>query len=819
LKRNRLVALATASIVGVAMLPLTAGQVGASPGTTASADGSTASASAARPRDRSSAPAFADSIRGKRLRGHVLNTPDWAKKQEAIAREALEKRLRTGGSGEAERISKNTFGRVENTGREKIFVVLAEFGKVTHPAVPDDPAQSDATEFDGPLHNKIPEPDRTRDNSTLWQPRYTVKHYENMYFERMRRFFERESNGKYTFGGAVTEWVKVPFNQARYGRNEGNTPFLVRDALAYWVDLKLEQGWSMRRVRAYLRSFDHVDRYDFDEDGDFQEPDGYIDHFQIVHAGRDESDGDPVYGIDAIWAHKGHAQVQPPGTGPQGGAEIGGVNAGEGGPSGGGIVNVPDNPTGVWVNDYTVQPENGGLSVFAHEYAHDLGLPDLYDTSGNSGGAENSVGFWSLMAQSRGTLPQDEGIGDRPMPMGAWDKFSLGWLDYDLTRAGRTERHTIRPNQSADSTRVNDGAIVLLPDKSVTTQIGDPCADCGSRYFYSDQGNDLDNTMTHAVEGGGPLTAVVNYEIEQDWDYAFLEASSDDGATWVQLPNNLSDTEADHANPEEHDLSGFNASDTGITGFSEGWTGLTATVPADATHIRFRYMTDGAAVESGFRVDNVTLDGESIGTAEAAEGWVFDGFRSTTGTDVSKHTNAYFVDNRQHIRGDRTLTHLYNFAGFTKRPNWVNFFRYSPGALITYWDSSYFDNNVGDHPGHGELLPVDAHPEFDHAPDGSLLRPRIATRDSAFGLTRTLPVTLRHNGVKYRLGRQAPQPLFDDTKRWWFDNDEHASGSQTHPGRFQPGWFSVDVPKTGTTIRVLRVNKDGVMTIRVGTSR
>jgi immune inhibitor A len=781
------------------MLPLTAGQVGASPGS-------------------APASASADSARDQETRGHVLNTPAWKKKEEAIAREALEQRLRTGGSGQAERISRGTYGRVENTGKEKIFVVLTEFGDTTHPGVPDDPEESDATTFDGPLHNQIPKPDRDKDNSTLWQRDYDRAHYENMYFERMRRFYERESNGKYTFGGKVTEWVKVPFNQARYGRNEANTQFLVRDGLAYWVQLKRDQGWGMNRITRYLKSFDHVDRYDFDEDGDFQEPDGYIDHFQLVHAGADESDGDPVYGIDAIWAHKGHAQVQPPGTGPEGGAQIGGVNAGEGGPSGGGIVNVPDNPTGVWVNDYTVQPENGGLSVFAHEYAHDLGLPDLYDTSGNSGGAENSVGFWSLMAQSRGTLPQDEGIGDRPMPMGAWDKFSLGWLDYKVTRAGRSETHRLRPSQSGDSSRVNDGAIVLLPDKEVTHQIGEPCGTCGERYFYSDAGNDLDNTMTHEVDGGGPLTAVVNYEIEDEWDYAFLEYSTDDGENWVQLENNLSDKESDHADPDDHDLSGFNASDTGITGFSEGWTELTATVPVDATQIRFRYMTDGAAVESGFRVDNITLGGEPIGTAETDEGWVLDGFRITTGTDVTKHVNAYFVDNRQYVRGDRTLAHLYNFAGFEKRPNWVDFFKYTPGALITYWDSSYFDNNVGEHPGHGELLPVDAHPEFDHAPDGTLLRPRIATRDSTFGLTRTKPATLHHQGEKYRLSRKRGQRVFNDLKDWWFDSDEHAASGTDHPGHYQPGWYSVDVPKTGTTVRVVRVNRKGVMTIRVGTA-
>jgi immune inhibitor A len=788
------------------MLPLTASQVGA-----ASAPGPGATA---------------DSARDQAPRGHVINTPEWAKKYDAINRAALEKRLRTGGKGAAEKVSKGQFGRVATTGQEKIFVVLAEFGETTHPAVPDDPEQSDATTFDGPEHNNIPEPDRSVDNSTMYKEDYNRGHYTNMYFNRMRTFYERESNGKFTFNGQVTEWVKVPFNQARYGRNEGNTIYLVRDALAYWVDQKTSptseggDGWTMQQTTDYLRSFDEVDRYDFDEDGNFKEPDGFIDHFQIVHAGGDESDGDPVYGIDAIWAHKGHAQVQPPGTGPVGGAQIGGVNAGEGGPSGGGIVDVPDNPTGVWVNDYTVQPENGGLSVYAHEFAHDLGLPDLYDTVGTDG-AENSVGFWSLMAQSRGTLPQDAGIGDRPTPMGAWEKFSLGWLDYKVTRAGRTATHTIRPNQSKDNTTVDNGAVVLLPDKLVTTEVGAPCGTCGTRYFYSDQGNDLDNTMTLEVDGGGELTSTVNYEIEPEWDYAFLQSSSDDGVTWDYLENSLSDQESDHTDPEEHNLSGLNASGTGVTGFSEGWTDLTATVPADATHIRFRYMTDGAAVESGFRVDNIAIDGAAVGTAEAGEGWVFDGFRTTTGTDTSKHTNAYFVDNRQYVGGDKVLDHLYQFAGLTgDRANWVDYFNYSPGALITYWDSSYFDNNVGDHPGHGELLPVDAHPEFDHAPDGTLLRPRIGAHDAAFGLTRTRAVRLRHNGAWYRLPRQESAPLFNDRWDWWYDGDEHASGSENHPGQYQPGWFSADVPRTGTTIRVVNVDKrTGVMTIRVGKAR
>ena len=50
--------------------------------------------------------------------------------------------------------------------------------------------------------------------------------------------------------------------------------------------------------------------------------------------------------------------------------------------------------TGIWIRDYTTEPENGGLGVFAHEFGHDLGLPDLYDTSGG----ENGTGFWTLMS-------------------------------------------------------------------------------------------------------------------------------------------------------------------------------------------------------------------------------------------------------------------------------------------------------------------------------------------------------------------------------------------------------------------------------------
>ena len=157
-------------------------------------------------------------------------------KQIALRQEALQKRLRSGSTRSVLKVGDGQYAKVEQTGKDKIFVVLAEFGSTEHSAYPD--GESDAQRVNGPWHNQIPKPDRSVDNSTLWKKNYSPGHYRNMYFNRMQEYYEHQSSGRYTFGGQVTEWVKVPFNQARYGRDYcpsvacSNTWFLVRDALA-----------------------------------------------------------------------------------------------------------------------------------------------------------------------------------------------------------------------------------------------------------------------------------------------------------------------------------------------------------------------------------------------------------------------------------------------------------------------------------------------------------------------------------------------------------------------------------------------------------
>ena len=55
--------------------------------------------------------------------------------------------------------------------------------------------------YNGPLHNKIDQPNRAIDNSTLWQSDYNVAHYKNMYFNRMAEYFERQSSNRYSVMG------------------------------------------------------------------------------------------------------------------------------------------------------------------------------------------------------------------------------------------------------------------------------------------------------------------------------------------------------------------------------------------------------------------------------------------------------------------------------------------------------------------------------------------------------------------------------------------------------------------------------------------
>jgi len=683
-----------------------------------------------------------------------------------------EARVQDRNGSKSVRVAPGQWAQYELDSSDEVLSFLVEFGDTVDERFPTAPA--------GPLHNEIPEPDRETDNTTYWVEDFDRQHYLDMFFEgtgeTFKGVYEEMSSGRYTLNGDVSEWVQVDNHEASYGETESNVDMtrFIDDTAEAWLTAQRDAGMSDGEIGEYLQRFDQWDRYDHDGDGDFNEPDGYIDHFQAIHAGEGEEAGAPSW---AIWSHRWAANIA--GTyevGPEG-APFGGIEIGD---------------TGMWIRDYTTEPENGGLGVFAHEYAHDLGIPDFYDTSGG----ENSTGFWTLMSSGSWLSHGDGAIGTTPNHMGAHEKLQLGWLDYQVARAG--ERSTHKIGASAHANKKGQALITILPEGSKSTEIGEAAE--GANYFYSGRGDDRTATATSpefTVPEDGTLTADVKYAIEDDWDYAYAEVAGADG-TWTPLDTDHSTMDNPNGSNEDH----------GITGDTGGdWVPLTADLSGyagETVQLRFRMVNDAAINELGFLVDNIAVGDALVeGVEDGAPEWTLSEFQIAEGGVVSETFNHYYIaENRQYLGYDEVLEEgPYNF-GFAES-NMVEHFPYQNGLLIWYWNTSESNNNVRTHPGSGRVLPVDARGDALRWSDGALVRNRIQAFDSTFGLEDTDAISLhRPDGATLDVPRQAAEPVFDDRfADRYYDTDNP--------------WGSVLVPNTGTRIEVLGENKNGMMNLRV----
>jgi immune inhibitor A len=362
--------------------------------------------------------------------------------------------------------------------------------------------------------------------------------------------------------------------------------------------------------------------------------------------------------------------------------------------------------------------------------------------------------------------------------MGAWEKFQLGWLNYEVARAGVKSVHKLGPMEF--NTKQAQGLFVILPQKPVSSHIGDPYA--GSHFYFSGSANNLNNRMTKAfaLGAGATLTAKVNYGIEVAYDYANVIVSTDGGATWTTVPTNLSNSTVEP---------------NGIDGFSGGWIDLTANLPAGNVMVGFQYKSDGGVNYDGFMVDDIQISGYPLDGAETDAGWTFAGFRVTTGTEEKLYNNYYVAEYRQYKGYDATLKVGPYYFGYLDNPllgNFVDHFAYQDGLLIHYWDTSQADNNTGLHPGQGRLLPIDAHYKTLYRVDGGRWRNRIQTYDSTFTLEPTDGIpNIHHFSVLSPVPRLPAVKFFDD--RILHYDPANPLGSVIHPN-------------TGTQIRIQSIS-------------
>ncbi|MYV99393.1 immune inhibitor A domain-containing protein, partial [Streptomyces sp. SID3343] len=452
---------------------------------------------------------------------------------------------RTGKS--PEQVKAERSGLAAGTKQEaKLLTILVEFNENANDdfsgfnrrasvADPSCVLEPPGTIKNGPLHNSIPDPALTgHDNNSQWVDNFSPEHFNKMLYtkqgitERMRKdltgpdgkpgidvsgytmknMYEEMSGGKYTVSGTATSWIKAPHSEAWYGagrcgareQDMGGHPNNPRGPQQLAIDAVDELARSQPNFP--WADYDKEDVGDADGDGNTQEPDGVVDHLVLVHAGKDKSANGGAEGTYAIWAH---ASSVPNGY------------------------TVPG--TQVKVANYIVQPEDSGVGVFAHEYGHDLGLPDLYD---NFSGAQSNVNFWDLMASGSHSGPLFQSM---PAHMSAWSKYSLGWLTPKVLKAGDNAK-LVTIGQAAKTPKGTEQAVrVNLPDKVI--RFSTPHSGQKAWYSSNDQDwADVKIVRDVAVPAGSDVKFRwwSDYVLEEDWDFGFVEVSADGGATWKQLP-------------------------------------------------------------------------------------------------------------------------------------------------------------------------------------------------------------------------------------------------------------------------------------------
>jgi hypothetical protein len=161
--------------------------------------------------------------------------------------------------------------------------------------------------------------------------------------------------------------------------------------------------------------------------------------------------------------------------------------------------------------------------------------------------------------------------------------------------------------------------------------------------WYAGLGNGLQRTLERTISGvpaGATLDFKTWYDIEEDWDYGYVEASTD-GQTWTKLPQKTT-LRAGVSN-----VFGSSAWDGagGLTGNSGGWqsasfdlTGFTGDVK-----VRFRYATDEASNGQGWYVDDIAVGSVFSDPVDSVNGWTTNGWVFTTGLQNNDWTADAFV--------------------------------------------------------------------------------------------------------------------------------------------------------------------------------
>ncbi|MBT4518437.1 MAG: M6 family metalloprotease domain-containing protein [Halieaceae bacterium] len=522
----------------------------------------------------------------------------------------------------------------------------------------------------------------------------------------LSHYYNHQSRGLYNVTGDIFSVVELSKPLAYYGRpvqssdgswrSDENPTRLVVDALQSAYAAQPDFPWQ---------DYDQWDPKDFDGDGNRDEPDGYLDHFVLIVAGKGQASCQGLYNLgeklnvnakadaffgltadeqacaDRIWPHR-FTLSQNLGKGPTVGGQAntqGGVDIGN----------------GMWVLDYNMQSEYTDVATFIHEFGHSVGLPDVYARQTN-----NSTGSWEAMSGTASPQPQE---------LSSWARMVLGWMQPCVIRPGdlggekqgslvlKTMNDWSGVTGEATGKGVCDAAMVVLPPKFRDIELGPLTSRNGAQALYSGQGNGMNRSLSRrfdlrSVAKDVPVLMNLDtwFVIEAEWDYLYVEAATPEQDFHRLMPTDktaVGDNESVMPSAKGHEGKGTRPGFTGRSGdldgdgkvetaencnpqeqrtLAEDKIGRVDVDPCESAQwvsaefdlsayrgqqvtLRFTYFTDMAAVEDGALLDNIAIP--AIGFSEDFEGdslagWDVEGFTLSNGSHHLAVPHFYLLEYR-----------------------------------------------------------------------------------------------------------------------------------------------------------------------------
>ena len=380
-----------------------------------------------------------------------------------------------------------------------------------------------------------------------------------------------------------------------------------------------------------------------DDDGNLFEPDGVLDHVVVVHAGSDQSDGGGAQGTYALWASS-RSSTRPPAATRSRRRPAARCSTHRTSPR------TPGSASSRTSSVTTSACRTSTTPIGGDRHRHRLLGPDEHRLARPAELFQHRC----RRTWARGASTSSAGLDPKV-------------LDYGEPHGDRHARPGVASRRRAPRTAVKG-----QPARPRWSRSGRPHSgeNPGGRQRPGVGRRPPDPHDRRADGSDVRFWAGTTTSIEEDWDYGFIEVSTDGGTTWTQLEvydeaGNVVSTDED-PNGRLADFGGLENGLTGDSGRLPPRLRRPDAVRGQTIQLRLRYATDAAFQERGWFADDfsVTDGGTTVWTDDVEggdNGWTAEAarFTGTTGEGWMRTSGSF--DFEQYY-----LAEWRNFDGFDK---------------------------------------------------------------------------------------------------------------------------------------------------------